>query len=191
MNSPGGTAPGQQTSGPSSPVRSAATTPEPDRPLGARCDPRPPSPVGDGRSTTRCKAAAAPKGSARGRAAPPHRPFALLGHALVGIQALDALVIHGPAFAAEEHVEVPIAVRHARLCQVPQALPQRLLRRRHARVPHARTGDAARVTCGALGDRIRLLHPAHPRPLLRWAYHFFAGSAARSSYRDSDRRRVA
>lgn len=104
-------------------------------------------------------------------AAAPLRPLPLLGQSFVAIETMDSLVIHRPAFAAQQRVQPSTAVRAPRLRQLTKALPERLLRRRHPRVVHARARDAARATCGALGDRVRLLHPAHPRPPLRWAHH--------------------
>ncbi len=50
-------------------------------------------------------------------------------------------MIHRPAFAAEEHVQAPVAVRHAGLRQLAQPLPERLLRGHHAHVAHTRAGN--------------------------------------------------
>ncbi len=55
-------------------------------------------------------------------------------------------MVHGPAFAAQQHMEAPIAVGHARLGQLRAAAvgwPPAV--GRHARVPHARARDAASV----------------------------------------------
>jgi len=53
---------------------------------------------------------------ARYGAAASLRSFALLREPFVLIQTLHALVIDGPAFATQEHMQTPIAVGHPRLC---------------------------------------------------------------------------
>jgi hypothetical protein len=69
------------------------------------------------------------------RAAPLER------EAFFPIETVDALVIHRPAFAAQQHVQPLVAVAHARLCRIPNYLCNRAseaTRRRRGRFSEAR-----------------------------------------------------
>jgi hypothetical protein len=59
-------------------------------------------------------------------------------------------VIHGPQFAAKEHMQALVAEGDEGLYQLASALPQRILLGRHARVAHERAGYPTHVAGSAL-----------------------------------------
>src|SRR5690606_37390494 len=116
---------------------------------------------------------------ARNRTLPPLRSLALESKLLFGIQAVDELVVHQPAFSPEEYMEPLIAPAHAHSCkflepttQCIPALPLALVANARAICPK----DLARST---LAQTVCLPRPRHHRPHLKWALPFFRSASCK------------
>src|SRR4051794_32700757 len=93
--------------------------------------------------------------------------------AFQAIPAVDALLVHWPAFPAQHDVDAQIAESRPRMCDLPDPKSQcRLIPSSALRIPTAMR-ELSQLNCSADTDSVAPANPLSQRTTARWLQSFF------------------